>query len=84
MELGGALQQVVPDALGNGLTLGDELGGVELGDDGLEDFVADGREDSLVVVLAEGLGGDLVSRDAIWGTRGRERKEIAIKEEING
>ena len=33
--------------------LGDELGGVELGDDGFEDFVADGGEDALVVVLAE-------------------------------
>lgn len=36
-------------------TLGDELGGVELGDDGLEDFVSDGGEDTLVVVETEGL-----------------------------
>lgn len=37
------------------LTLGDELGGVELGDDGLEDFVSDGGEDTLIVVLTERL-----------------------------
>jgi hypothetical protein len=33
--------------------LGDELGGVELCDDGFEDFVSDGGEDALVVVLAK-------------------------------
>lgn len=55
VELGGALHEVGADALGDGLTLGDELGGVELGDDGLEDFVADGGEDTLVVILTKGL-----------------------------
>ena len=53
VELAGALGQVGADALGDGLALGDELGGVELGDDGLEDLVADGGEDALIVVLAE-------------------------------
>lgn len=53
VELGGAAGEVAADAVGDGLALGDELGGVELGDDGLEDFVADGGEDSLVVVCAE-------------------------------
>lgn len=53
VELGGAAGEVVADALGDGLSLGDELGGVELGDDGLEDLVADGGEDALVVVGAE-------------------------------
>ena len=57
IELSGALGQVGADAVGDGLTLGDELCGVELGDDGLEDFVADGGEDALVVVGAEVLGG---------------------------
>jgi len=33
--------------------LGDEFGGVELGDDGFEDFVTDGGEDALVVVGAK-------------------------------
>lgn len=53
MELGGALHQVGANALGDGLTLGNEFGGVELGDDGLEDFVANGGKDTLVVILAE-------------------------------
>lgn len=53
VELSGALGQVGADAVGDGLTLSDELCGVELGDDGLEDFVADGGENPLVVVLAE-------------------------------
>lgn len=53
VELGGAAGELVADALGDGLALGDELGGVELGDDGLEDFVADGGEDTLIVVGAE-------------------------------
>jgi hypothetical protein len=39
--------------LGDGVALGYELGGVELGDDGLEDLVSDGGEDTLVVVGAE-------------------------------
>ena len=50
VELGGAAGEVAADALGDGLTLGDELGGVELGDDSFQDFVSDGGEDTLVVV----------------------------------
>jgi hypothetical protein len=42
VEFLGALQEVASDAVGDGFTLGDELGGVELGDDGFEDFVSDG------------------------------------------
>lgn len=61
VELLGALQEVGADAVGDGLTLGDELCGVELGDDGLEDFVADGGENTLVVVLAEVLMGALAA-----------------------
>jgi hypothetical protein len=53
VELAGALEQVGADAVGHGFALGDELGGVELGDDGFEDFVADGGEDTLVVIHAE-------------------------------
>lgn len=53
VELVGALRQLGADAVRHGLALGDELGGVELGDDGFEDFVAYGGEDALVVVLAE-------------------------------
>ena len=53
VELGGALDEVGADALRDGLALGDELGGIELGDNGLEDFVTDGGENTLVVILAE-------------------------------
>jgi len=53
VELGGAAGELASDALGDGLSLGDELGGVKLRDDGLEDFVADGRQDSLIVVDTE-------------------------------
>lgn len=37
----------------NGFSLSDELRGIELGDDCFEDFVSDGGEDTLVVVLSE-------------------------------
>lgn len=33
--------------------LGDQLSSIKLGDDGLQDFVADGREDALFVVLSQ-------------------------------
>lgn len=55
VELRGALHEVRPDPVGDGFTLGDEFGGVELGDDGFEDFVADGGEDTFVVVGTVGL-----------------------------
>ena len=55
VELRCALHQIRANAVRHGLTLGDELGGVELSDDGFEDFVADGGEDSFVVVSAVGL-----------------------------
>jgi hypothetical protein len=53
VELLGTLEEVAADAVGDGLTLGDELCGVELGDDGFEDFVSDGWEDTLIVILSE-------------------------------
>lgn len=53
VELGGALDKIGADALRDGLALGNKLGSIELGDNGLEDFVADGGEDTLVVILAE-------------------------------
>lgn len=59
VELAGALDEVGADALRYRLTLCDQLGCVELGDDRLEDFVADGGEDSLIVVLAKVLLGGL-------------------------
>ena len=55
VEFRGAFQQVGAYAGRDGLSLRDQFGGVELGDDGFEDFVADGGEDALVVVETEGL-----------------------------
>ena len=60
VELGGAADEVGADAGGDGLALCDELGGIELGDDGFEDFVPDGGEDALVVVETEALEGGIV------------------------
>ena len=48
-----AFEEVGADAVRDGFALGDEFGGVELGYDGFEDFVADRGEDALVVVLAQ-------------------------------
>ena len=53
VELLSTLEEVGADAVGDGLTLGDELGGVELGDNGLQDFVSDRWEDTLIVILAK-------------------------------
>lgn len=53
VELLGTLHQVRSYTIADGLTLSDKFGGVELGDDSFEDFVADGGKDTLVVVLAE-------------------------------
>lgn len=50
VELAGALEKVGTDTVGDGFTLCDKLGGVELGDDGLEDFVTDGGENTLIVI----------------------------------
>lgn len=58
VEFRRTLEQVGADACGHGFSLRDELGGVELGDYGFEDFIADGGQDTLIVVEAEGLGRD--------------------------
>jgi hypothetical protein len=55
VELLGSLEQVGTDSVADSFTLCDQLGGVELGDDSFEDFVSDGREDTLIVILAETL-----------------------------
>lgn len=53
VELSGALEELGSDTVADCLTLGDELGGIELGDDGFKNFVSDRWEDTLIVVLAE-------------------------------
>jgi hypothetical protein len=55
VEFLGALEEVGSDAVADGFTLGDELCGVELGYDGFEDFVTNGWEYTLIVVLSEAL-----------------------------
>lgn len=50
VELAGTLEEVGTDAVGDCLTLCDKLGSVELGDDGLKDFVTDGGENTLIVI----------------------------------
>lgn len=55
VEFAGPFEEIGPDAAGDGFTLRDEFCGVELCDDGFEDFVADGGEDTFVVVEAERL-----------------------------
>ena len=80
VELGGAADEVGADACGDGLALRDELGGVELGDDGFEDFVADGREDALVVVEAEALeGGSVLVEDQVGELLGRCWRQSLMK-----
>jgi hypothetical protein len=49
----GTLEEVGSDAVADCFTLGDQFCSIELGDDRLEDFVSDGREDSFVVILTE-------------------------------
>lgn len=51
----GTFEKVFANAVANGFTLGNEFGGVELSDDGFEDFITNGREDTLVIVLAKTL-----------------------------
>lgn len=53
VEFLSTLQEVGADAVADGFSLSDQFGSVELGYDGFEDFVSDGWENSLVVVLAE-------------------------------
>lgn len=55
VELLGTLEKLGTDTVGHLLTLGDELGGVELRNDGFENFVTDRGEDALVVVGTERL-----------------------------
>jgi hypothetical protein len=53
VELGGTEGEVVADAIRDSLSLGNELCSVKLSDNGLEDFVTNGGEDSLIVVGTE-------------------------------
>jgi len=79
VELAGALEQVLADAGRDDLALGDELGGVKLGDGRLEDLVADRWQDALVVGGAERAvdGGEVANVGAEHDTQ-RERHGLQI------
>jgi len=49
-------QELGSDAVRDGFTLSDEFGGIELGDNGFEDFVANGWKDTLNGILTKILG----------------------------
>jgi hypothetical protein len=53
VEFLGTFEEVGTNAIADGLTLRDEFCSIELSDDGFEDFVTDGWEDSLVVILTK-------------------------------
>lgn len=53
VEFLGTLEEVRSDAVADSFTLGDQFRSIELGDDRLEDFVSNRRQDSLVVILTE-------------------------------
>ena len=53
VELLRSSSQVGADALGDGFSLGDQFRSVELRDNGFEDFIANGGQDSFVVVLTK-------------------------------
>lgn len=56
VKFGGAFEEVGTYAGGDRFPLRDQFSGVKLGDDGFEDFIADGGKDTLVVVETERLG----------------------------
>ena len=53
VELLSTLEEVSPDAIGHSLSLSNQLGGVELCYDRLENFVADRGEDSFVIIWSQ-------------------------------
>lgn len=59
VEFGSTTGEFVSNALGHSLSLGDEFGGVELGDNSLEDFVSDGWQNTFIVVGTEVLYGSV-------------------------
>ena len=53
IEFLGALQKIGSDAVGDGLSLGDEFSSIELGNNRFENFVSNGRKYTLVVIKAK-------------------------------
>jgi len=75
-----SLEQVGADSVGDGFSLCDEFGGVELGYDGFEDFVSDGGEDSFIVILSEVLLHLLENKTGMFAERGHkpDRSWVAV------
>lgn len=67
VELGSTAEEVLADAVRDGFTLGNEFGGIKLGDNSLEDFVSDRGKDTLIVILTEVL--DIDSKRMRLGKR---------------
>jgi hypothetical protein len=59
VELLGTLEKVGADAVADGFTLGDELGGVELSNDRFQDLVSDGWKNTFIIVLTKALASAL-------------------------
>jgi len=53
VEFLGTLEEIGADSVADCFTLCDEFCGIELRYDGFEDFISDGGENTLVIVLAE-------------------------------
>lgn len=79
VEFLSTLKEVGPDAVADCFTLGDQFCGVELGDDGFEDFVADGREDSFIVVLTK----ILISLTSIKSTKAVRAYLVNLRQLLN-
>jgi hypothetical protein len=71
VELGGAAEEVGTDTVGDSFTLGDEFGGIELCDDGLEDFVSDRGKNTLIIILTEVLDMDSKLMRLEWARGGK-------------
>lgn len=79
VELTGSLDEILSDSGGHDLSLGNELGGIKLGDNGLEHLVTNGGKNSLVVIKTEGLVdvGELGDDGSVEDSEG-ERNHLQI------
>jgi hypothetical protein len=53
VELLGTLEKIGSYSVADCFSLGDEFCGIELGDDRFQDFVSNGGENTLIVILTE-------------------------------
>ena len=55
VEFGSTFQEIGPDTCADCFSLGNKFRSIELSDNSFEDFVTDGRKDTLIIVKTEGL-----------------------------